>query len=105
MSICARYVSIQVVKHFESPKALYKFPVIIINIMFIMIIMLSVLLIFYGVCVCKVCLGLTLGVSALSILSYIPYPITRTTCKRDMLIVPQNVQKATCKARSSRTRA
>ena len=30
MGICALYVFLQVVKHFENLKALYKFPVIII---------------------------------------------------------------------------
>ena len=69
MNICARYVDIQVVKRFESPKALNKFPVIIIMfiiIMFIIIIMLLVLLILCRACVCKVHLGLTLDVSAVS---------------------------------------
>ena len=104
------YVYIQIVKFFESPKALYKFSVIItitiititiiITIMFIVIITLSVLLILCRACVCKVRLGLTLDVSALSVLFYIAYPITRTTCKSKLLICPQNV-----KARSSRTRA
>ena len=56
-------------------------------------------------CVCKVRLGLTLGVSALSVLFYIAYPITRTTYKSKLLIVPQNVQKEICRGRSSRTRA
>ena len=29
MGICALYVFLQVVKHFENPKVLYKFPIII----------------------------------------------------------------------------
>ena len=47
----------------------------------IIIITLSVILIFCRACVCKVRLGLTLDVSALSVLFYIAYSITRTTCK------------------------
>ena len=30
MGICALYVLLQLVKHFEIPKVLYKFPIIII---------------------------------------------------------------------------
>ena len=104
MSICAPCVYVQVVRRFESPKVLYKFSVII-NITFIIIITLSVLLIFCRACVCKVRLGLTLAVSALSVLFCIAYSITRTTFKSKLLIFPQNVQKATSKVRTSRTRA
>ena len=72
-------------------------------IIMMIIITLSVLLIFFRAYVCKVRLGLTLDVSALSVLFYNAYPTT--TCKSKLLICPQNVKKATCKGRSSRTRA
>ena len=38
MSICTLYVYIQIVKFFESPKALYKFSVIIIIILLLLLI-------------------------------------------------------------------
>ena len=81
MSTCALYFYLEVVKRFESPKALYKFPIIIV------IIALLILYIFCRPYVCMVRLGLTLGVSAWSILFYITCPITRrTTCKNKLLI-------------------
>ena len=71
---------------------LYKFPIIII------VVVIIVQLVLYRFCrpyVCMVRLGLTLGVSAWSILVYITCPVTRrTTCKNKLLIFSSEYEQS-----------